>query len=487
MHSDRTYTVVETASLVQLHAEWHALCERYLPVVPADSIWRYHRERVPGDPEQGWKLHLSATVLNAAIVLARVAPLLAERGVQFKAPATLQELRRLNAGLRHGYSQVGKCITVYPATPEEAVFWAGELHRLTFGVDAPAVPFERRYQPDSNVYYRYGAFRRLTITDADGMTLPALRDRQGALVPDLRVSAAAHPQWVQDPFPQRGPSESLAVATPLQTTFRVFRALAQRGKGGVYQALDCSVQPPRVCLLKEGRRHGEVSWDGRDGAWRVRQEEHVLAQLRAAGIAVPRIYASFELEGNYYLATEFVAGESLAVLLNRRRRRLPLLRALRYGAEIASLLARIHAAGWVWRDCKPANLLVTRQGHLRPLDFEGACPIAQPDVLPWGTPAFAPPLAFAADEARASVPDDLYALGVVLYLLLAGTLPATEAPRSLASLRRGIPTTVHNLIMDLLTAAPKQRPAAQMVAHELQTRAMITPVAGEASSVATAP
>jgi hypothetical protein len=290
---------------------WRELCDRYLPIAPPDSAWRYNRAPNPGDPEQGWKLHISATVLNANETLARVAPLLISCGVQFKAPCTLQELARINSGLLRGYSQIGKFVTVYPRTTEEAVSLAGELHELTYRMPAPAVPFDRKFRPGSNVFYRYGAFRLLEMEQAGGGRVAALRDLQGKLVPDLREAEAAKPDWVQDPFSGgEQPPEAAPGRSPLTTTYRAFRALAQRGKGGVYQAIDLSAHPPRFCILKEGRRHGEVGWDGRDGYWRVAYEERVLAHLIAAGVNAPGVYASFDLDDNRYLVTEFIEGES---------------------------------------------------------------------------------------------------------------------------------------------------------------------------------
>jgi hypothetical protein len=438
-------------------------------VAPADSVWRYNRAPNPGDLEQGWKLHVSATVLNANEALTKVAPLLTGCGVQFKAPSTLQELARINSGLQHGYSQVGKFITVYPRTTAEAVSLAGKLHELTCRMPAPAVPFDRQFRPGSNVFYRYGAFRLLEMEQPGGARAAALRDPQGNLVPDLRESEAAKPDWVQDPFtngerlPELAPGES-----PLKTTYRAFRALTQRGKGGVYQAVDLSAYPPRFCILKEGRKHGELSWDGRDGYWRVAHEERVLAHLSAAGVKAPSVYASFDLDGNRYLATEFIEGESLQSLLNRQRRRFSVPRALRYGGEMAAILHAIHSSGWVWRDCKPANFMVTREGRLRPLDFEGACPADRPDPLPWSTPAFVPPEHLAANETRSSVFDDLYSLGAVIYLLLTGRLPEAASPAPVARLRRGVPVQVRELVETLLTAAPRNRPDALAVVRELQ-------------------
>jgi hypothetical protein len=451
-----------------LNQEWQALCARYLPVALDDSIWRYSRAQSLQDPEQGWKLHLPATVLNAHILLEKVASLLVSRGVQFKAPVSLQELSRINSGLHYSYTQVGKCITIYPRTTEEALSLARELHELTYGMAVPAVPFDLRFQPDSNVFYRYGAFWRMAIEHADGASTPALRDPQGNLAPDLRASELAKPDWVQNPFmnPAFGQSAEPTMS-PLKTTYRAFRALTQRGKGGVYQAIDLSAQPPRFCVLKEGRKHGELGWDGRDGCWRVRHEERVLLQLQAVGLVVPRIYSSFELDGNYYLVTEFIEGESLQGLLNRRQRRLSITQALRYGSEIASILSSIHSAGWVWRDCKPSNFIIAKQGGLRPIDFEGACPIDRPDQLPWGTPAFAPPLGQADHESRSSIYDDLYSLGVTIYLLLTGRLPEASALIPMRKLRRGIPGKIQNIVEEKLIATPWRRPDARAVAREL--------------------
>jgi hypothetical protein len=450
------------------HARWAELCRRFLPVTAPGSLWRYSREVSPADPEQGWKLHLPATVLTAGRVLRRVAPLLCERGVLFKAPASLAVLQRLNSGLHYGYSQVGKFITVYPQTSEEAVQLAGRLHELTLGMTAPAVPFDRRYSPDSCVFYRYGTFKSLEAEGPDGETAAAIRDPEGNLVPDVR-DAGFKPEWVADPFPggPARPAPPPAKPTPLQTTFKAFRALTQRGRGGVYQALDLSATPPRLCVLKEGRRDGETSWDGRDGAWRVGHEGRVLEALREAGVGVPRLYASFMVEGNRYIAVEFIEGESLHARLSRRQRRLPVADALKLGAELARLVASIHAAGWVWRDCKPGNVVITKSGEMRPLDFEGACPVGRPDPQPWGTPGFMSPEGEEVFRGQSRLPEDLYALGAVVYFLLVGVPPEASSPL-LAKVRRNVPASAARVVGELLSPDPTVRPEAADVARRLE-------------------
>lgn len=451
-----------------LDARWKELCGRYLKVSSADSAWRYSRLPRRGDPDQGWKLHLPATVLTASEVLEAVAPLLVGRGVLFKAPRSLQELSRINSGIYYGYSQVGKFITVYPQTAEEAARLARELHRRTRGIAAPSVPFNLKFRPDSRIYYRYGGFKILELIDADGTRRLALRDPDDNLVPDVRDDEKAKPEWIPDLFPRRRARRAAASAdTPLKTTFRAFRALSQRGKGGVYQAIDLGASPPRLCVLKEGRRNGETGWDGLDGYWRVEHEGRVLASLRAAGVEVPRLYSSFRAEKNFFLALEFVEGDSLQQWLIRRKRRVDVRRALAYGLRLADLISRIHGAGWVWRDCKPGNLIVTKAGLLRPLDFEGACPVDRPDPMPWGTPSYTPPEWCDKPRGGTRLPEDLYSLGAVVYHLLTGSLPDSEPLLPVEKLRRNVPPGACRVIAELLDADPARRPDARAAALRL--------------------
>jgi hypothetical protein len=472
------------SSYGRLEEEWRGLCKRYLPLTSAESIWRFSRESGPSEPEQGWKLHIPATVLTASRVLEAVGPLLGRRGLLFKAPATLLELNRINSGLYYGYSQVGKFLTIYPRTTEEAVLLARRLHSLTYGFASPSVPFDMKFRPDSCVHYRYGSFKLLEIVNPDGTRTLALRGQSGELVPDRRDSDTAYPPWVADPFaPKLSAHNDDAAVTLLKTRFRVFEALAQRGKGGVYKAIDIGSSPPRLCVVKEGRRHGEVWWDGRDGYSRVRHEWRVLSELRAAGVDVPRPYASFRAGKNFYMAVEHVEGSDFNDWLMLKKRRLSVARALHYCIRLAELIAKIHAAGWVWRDCKPRNLMLTRGGELRPLDFEGACRIDHPDPAQWNTRFYAPPECQREFTGESRLPEDLYALGAVLYLLLSGVVPGAQSRSSLGRHRRNVPAAVCGLVDELLGEDPARRPSASEVARRLKAALLSQTCASSRSRV----
>src|SRR5205085_2887129 len=99
-------------------------------------------------------------------------------------------------------------------------------------------------------------------------------------------------------------------------------------------------------------------------------------------------------------------GVSLQTLLSKRRRRLPIKRALWFGLQVARLVSKLHAAGWVWRDCKPDNLLVTMHGTIRPVDFEGACRFQKSDPSLWGTHGFVPPEFTKSSNKGSKVPED---------------------------------------------------------------------------------
>src|SRR6185369_2845388 len=178
-----TDTVVRRARRLERH--WQKLCGLYLPVPGEGSIWVYHHRSSAGRAF-GWKLHVSATILNAPTILERIAPLLVESGVQFKAPRSLTDLGTLNSGLLQTYTQVGKVFTIYPHSDEEAVTLATRLDDLTRRFKAPSVPFDLRLSEGSNVYYRYGAFKNIDREQADTTAMRAGSSGNGNLDRDDR-------------------------------------------------------------------------------------------------------------------------------------------------------------------------------------------------------------------------------------------------------------------------------------------------------------
>ena len=147
--------------------------------------------------------------------------------------------------------------------------------------------------------------------------------------------------------------------------------------------------------------------------------------------------------------------------------------AIQYGLQLAKLLDGIHNGGWVWRDCKPTNIIVSESGTLVPVDFEGACPVNRPDPMPWGTHGYAPYDSFQKAVPAKRLPDDLYALGAVLYQLLSGLVPSVTPPQvPILKLGRRVPLAVRDIITALLSPDPQLRPTAFSVSQLLKSRSI---------------
>jgi serine/threonine protein kinase len=141
---------------------------------------------------------------------------------------------------------------------------------------------------------------------------------------------------------------------------------------------------------------------------------------------------------------------------------------MKRAVEVARMIAQIQARGWVWRDCKPSNIIVSKTGQLRPVDFEGACLVNQPDPLPWGTIGFSAPEMNNPFRGHSRHPEDLYALGVITYFLLAGRLPDENTPLPLEKMRKNVPAIVTRLVSELLNPEPWGRPSAHAAALRLE-------------------
>ena len=188
-------------------------------------------------------------------------------------------------------------------------------------------------------------------------------------------------------------------------------------------------------IIKEGRRHGETNWDGRDGYALIRHEAHVLRKLSAAGLPVPGLLREFSTNGNRYLVLEKIPGRPLVGAKRMQPAKPSWRRAEKILNQLEPMLSRMHAAGWVWRDCKPSHIFVHR-GTVRLIDFEGACRIDQTGLPPWGSPDYTPPAFPGKTSRKPGTFEDDYALGVIAFQFGVGKFPPAATHRRAALYRR---------------------------------------------------
>ena len=265
----------------------------------------------------------------------------------------------------------------------------------------------------------------------------------------------------------------LVSGTVIDGRYRVVREIGAGGMGRVYEAEHMFLR--RAMALKLLRRGLATA---PEATARLIQEAMLAGQVPHATIV--RVFDCAALaDGQVYLAMELLRGESLEQRLRRPGTAAEVVPLL---AELARGLAAVHRVGVVHRDIKPANLfLASGEGGVQAklLDFGVAklLPGATADaaVRTQAGAVLGTPYYLAPEQARGGSIDgraDLYALGVILYETLTGTLPflgdsfmaivarhlheAPLDPRQAAP-ERSIPDGVAQLTMRLLSKDPALR------------------------------
>src|ERR1700710_151987 len=269
------------------------------------------------------------------------------------------------------------------------------------------------------------------------------------------------------PFEARQPSHS-----------RMIRPLGQGGMGVVYLAMD--VELGREVAIKF-LHHWRAARPADEA--RFRREAQATAALDHPNIGT--IYEVGEHEGERFLAMAFYDGTTLGHLLaSQPDRRLPVTTAAAIAGQLASALAAAPAAGIVHRDLKPENVMVLPDGRVKLLDFGLArrldAQALTEEGMAVGTAAYMAPEQLAGE--RSGTAADLWALGVVLYEMLAGHRPfggerqglvhsiLHEEPPSLREARPDTPSALERIVSHSLVKKPGDRwPAAADVLSELQT------------------
>jgi serine/threonine-protein kinase len=214
---------------------------------------------------------------------------------------------------------------------------------------------------------------------------------------------------------------------------------------------------------------------------RFQREAEVLKQLNHPNIV--RFYVVAEFEGAAYYAMEFVEGEPLDYLLERRGK-LPWDDVVEIGKQVCAALQHAHDQGIIHRDLKPSNLMIMKDGTIKLTDFGIAKDLDVAQLTATnntvGTAAYMSPEQCRGERSLTNK-SDLYSLGVVLYELLVGAKPfeaETTMDLFLAHVqgtferpsRRilDIPVWLDNLVCQLLEKKPEHRPYdAAMVSQAL--------------------
>ncbi|MGO1019105.1 class III lanthionine synthetase LanKC [Streptomyces rubiginosohelvolus] len=373
-------------------------------------------------PAQGWKIHISAALDNAASVLDRVTAHCLEHRIAFKCipNAGLLALRNAKYADRAGS---GKFITVYPPSEEAFPEVCTALMQLLEGEHGPYILSDLRCG-DGPVHTRYGAFAARFCSGPDGRPVPAVADPQGRLVPDDRGPAFRVPPWVTPPGFLMPHLEARAAVGLADLPYAVEKALHFSNGGGVYLGRD--TRTGEQVVLKEARPHAGLAADGADAVARLERERTALEHL--AGLdCVPDVRDVFQVGDHHFLVLQYIPGTTLNTVFARR---FPLARqhpspellaehtawAEELYGQVERAVEAVHERGIVISDLHMSNVMVDEEaGRIVLLDFEAASPAADRRRQIVANPAFVAP----ADRRGTDI--DRYALAclrLALYLPL---------------------------------------------------------------------
>lgn len=261
--------------------------------------------------------------------------------------------------------------------------------------------------------------------------------------------------------PTTGPDSRLVAA--LGDRYLIEGELGSGGMAIVYQAIDRKLDRP--VALKVMRPEIAAAM----GTERFLSEIAIAAKLQHPHIL--SLIDSGNAGGVLFYVMPFLEGETLAQRLARDST-LPVSEAMQITTEVVSALRYAHDRGVLHRDIKPANIMLTG-GHAVVMDFgiaralDKAAPRLTSTGMMVGTPAYMGPEHLSGEADTRS---DIYAVGCVLYEMLAGSPPftgptaqaillrhATQAVPALSSVRRDVPRHIELIVTRALAKKPDDR------------------------------
>ena len=202
---------------------------------------------------------------------------------------------------------------------------------------------------------------------------------------------------------------------------------------------------------------------------RFRREAQAAARLNQPNIV--GVYDTGEDDGTQYIVMEFIEGRTLAEFMSTGRRPTPV-QAAEIAQKICAAIAAAHAQGVIHRDIKPGNVMITRDGTVKVMDF-GIARMLGPETAPQTSAVLGTASYLSPEQAQGGPVDartDIYSLGAVFYELLTGRPPfmgdssvavaykqVNETPALPSSVSSDVPARVDAVVMKALSKNPSNR------------------------------
>jgi tRNA A-37 threonylcarbamoyl transferase component Bud32 len=277
-------------------------------------------------------------------------------------------------------------------------------------------------------------------------------------------------------------------------SYRIINLIGRGGMGVVYRVR--RERDGSIWALKEMRPQQELgSEELAENLQLFRQEAELLAALNSPQI--PAVIEQLVIEQRPALVMEFIPGKTLAHLLHDTGTALPQPTAVGYAAQLCSVLQYLHTRTppIIYRDLKPANVMVTPDGALKLVDFGVARTHKSGkarDTVAMGSAGYAPPEQYGKGQTDAR--SDVYALGATLLHMLTGVPPIPlqpPQPGEISAANRTVTAAVELAVMRAMSLDRTQRYASAAELEQALRRAVpaavTPPPAAPARPVAAVP
>lgn len=220
--------------------------------------------------------------------------------------------------------------------------------------------------------------------------------------------------------------------TVLDNRYEILGIIERGGMGAVYKALDRRLD--NVCAVKEMREHFEKEEYRIYAIEKFKSEALILSKLRHPNI--PRVWDYFIENNRYYLVMDFIEGTNLhKILYSRPEKRCEEDEITNWAIQVCDVLSYLHHQDppIVYRDIKPANIMITKENRVMLVDF-GIARIFKPKARGTmiGTQGYSPPEQYRGNVDTRS---DIYALSATMHHMLSGKDPQLDAPFSFVPIK----------------------------------------------------
>ena len=263
----------------------------------------------------------------------------------------------------------------------------------------------------------------------------------------------------------------------ISNRYEVIQHIGQGGMADVFRAVDTVLnREVAIKILRSDLNTDAVSI--------LRFEREAQAATALAHPNIVEIYDVGEYKNHHYIVMEYVPGKTLKQVI---RNRAPLLNeeAIDIMKQLTSATMEAHKRGIIHRDIKPQNVIVKSDGSVKILDFgiaiaKGSMQLTQANNVMGSVHYLAPEL---AKGESASPQSDIYALGIVLFEMLAGDVPfkadqavqvalrhMRDPMKSIRSINPEVPQSIENII----TRATAKEPALRYKSAEAMYNDLLT-------------